>query len=266
MNVPNEPVIVLSKQDAALLGYYRLDRPWIFDAVEFDTAIGELMSRGLLTKNPADPRGQRLTEVGAAALDRAHVFDVKAAAANTGRTEDHVRAEISQRITESIRKVGEAVSTNIRSQSIIATYTLRGHTFDVQLTEWTNSDGASYDVRDHDSHFALHDESLNTLPTEGDIRSLIFDLANSKGADNPTFFDKAEVAVFLKSLTPEYTVSYEIRTGISNEVVHEASTTIEATNKNAARTAAITWVQTNDPSYDDRIDPRVVIVEIHRLG
>lgn len=92
---------------------------------------------------------------------------------------------------------------NISSQKVVTTYTLRGRIFNVTMTLWTNHPGASYDISDAETHFALHNESFDDLPSEQDVSDLIAELESNGVGHDPTFFDEGELAAFLDSLSEE---------------------------------------------------------------
>lgn len=99
-----------------------------------------------------------------------------------------------------ILKAGTTMSDNIRRRFAATTYTLRGRTFNVICTEWTNSNDLSYDVSDAGTNFALHNESLDELPTRHEVEDLISNLETDGAALDPLFFDEAEVSAFIDSL------------------------------------------------------------------
>ena len=95
------------------------------------------------------------------------------------------------------------MSDNIRRRSAVATYALRGRIFNVICTEWTNSDGPSFDVSDAGTNFALHNESFDDLPTEEEVTDLISNLEENGIEQDPLFFDETELSAFLDSLSDD---------------------------------------------------------------
>lgn len=65
----------------------------------------------------------------------------------------------------------------------------------------------------------------------------------------------------------KYSVSYEIRSHMDGgkKAVRADTVVVEATNKTEAEQAASTWVGNNDPYFDDRIEPKVIIVGVRQV-
>jgi hypothetical protein len=89
--------------------------------------------------------------------------------------------------------------SDIRSESIVRTYTVRGRTINVTEILWAQG-GASYDAATDDG-FALHNESFDTIPTLAEVENLIDNLAGGWDADG--MHSTEEIDVFLATLAPE---------------------------------------------------------------
>lgn len=121
--------------------------------------------------------------------------------------------------------------SNIADQRIVATHTIRGIDFEVERTSWTNSDGLSFDVRQVETGFALHNESFDNQPTVQEIEQLIDQLAEAWREDalDSTFFDEREVLEFLFSLQPKVQILHgrdpdsecDIQVYLNGRLVHD---------------------------------------------
>lgn len=96
------------------------------------------------------------------------------------------------------------MGNDIASQEIVAMHTVRGLQFEVERTRWRSSSGESYDVRQVETGFALHNESLDDPPTVSDIENLIEQLREDLFSDRlDTFHDERETLEFLIGLQPK---------------------------------------------------------------
>lgn len=94
--------------------------------------------------------------------------------------------------------------SNVADRRIVAHHDIRGRTFEVERITWKDSDGLSFDVREVETGFALHNESFDAEPSRADIENLIQTLQDDLFADDldTRFFDEREVLEFLFGLQP----------------------------------------------------------------
>lgn len=62
-----------------------------------------------------------------------------------------------------------------------------------------------------------------------------------------------------------FDVKYEVRTGIDGSVVSSNTVQIAAATEGEAATKALDHAYREDPATDERIDPRVVVLEVDEV-
>lgn len=90
--------------------------------------------------------------------------------------------------------------TNVRRRTIVGQQTVRGRVFDVERTEWKDSDGLSFDVYDTATGALLTQESFDDEPGAAEIADLLDRLGDEldQGQLDPWFFDQPTLRTILR--------------------------------------------------------------------
>ncbi len=88
--------------------------------------------------------------------------------------------------------------SNIKTQDIVRTLTVRGRTIDIELTTWKDSDGLSYDIYDQDTGECLTPESYDDEPDAVRVEELLSQLRDDlTGGTLAPFFEGAPLPEIL---------------------------------------------------------------------
>jgi hypothetical protein len=137
---------------------------------------------------------------------------------------------------------GRTVS-NPTSETVVATYTVRGREFEITRRTWRDTDGLSFDVTDKLTGAPLHNESFGTQPEVPDVDELLHLLATE--VDSTGKFADSLLASHHDALVEVLNATIE-STEVDEEELNSYEVSIkfvvEAADESSAEDAAQTYL------------------------